>query len=619
MNPATVPTTTRDSGLLVPDGAGQLWAPTPSGLHREDVQALSDVDAQVLGMWHSEVCGDVVARPFWPAAVRRLSLEQRMTLASDPTLSAVWKERERRRVREGIWEIDADGEAVQLMSALEYFIRGYGHVQPEEGPPIPFDLWDAQAYALRVIEESLRVIILKARQLGLTWLTLHEAVHLLAFDPRTPVAKIMALSKKAEDAKKLLQRARRINELLPPYLRVEEDPETKGSLSKFGVIDRGEMVSLTSNPDDARSETATHVIWDEAAFTRHGGAPATLTALRATLGSRGRLRVVSTGNGPAEAPGDGQAFARMWSDAKAGSGDMVPIFLPDSVHPDRSDAWRAEERKSYLTEEDFLKEHPETEEHAFSVVGGLRVFLPAGINAAERLGGEYDEMREAGELPLPEYIYIGGDFGEFTHLLPIWPLEGGGIYVPPGEVAPERPQEVGESARQIVDSLRQLQAEQAVKDEDGNEKALLVPQIRTLRYDAAGVQSRRTFVKTVQSDDKLLKSWSTTRKAGKEQIRVAPIAFGKYKDDTKDYLRALFTRSWKAVATRESNLPEDDENYCDGTRIIAISPANKVVLRQLRGLKMKDDGTGRIEKGDDHGPDALIAGAAPIAVRTHDR
>jgi terminase large subunit-like protein len=605
--------TERESGLLIPTGAGEVWAPTASGLAAEQVEALTDADAMALAAWHAEVAGDVAARPFWPAAIRRLSLEQRLTLASDPTTSAIWRERERRRVREGVWS--RDGE--QLVSALEYFVRSYGHVQPEHGPPVPFMLWREQADVLRTMEEALRIIVLKARQLGLTWLALHHAFHMLVFDPATPVAKILALSKKSEDAKKLLQRARRINELLPPYLRVDEDSETKGSLSKFGVVDRGEMVSLTSNPEDARSETASYVIWDEAAFTRNGGAAATLTALRATLGTRGRLCVISTGNGPAEAEGDGQTYAQMWANAVAGSNDMTPVFLPDSVHPGRSEEWRRAERKNYLTEEDFLKEHPETEDDAFAQVGGLRAYSPAGINAAEKLGRELDELLERGELPLPEFIHGGADFGESTHLLLIWPLEGGGIYVAPGEVAPEVAQEVGESARQFCESARALQ-ELATSNGQAPDDGSIAPLLGSMPYDAAGIQSMRTFVKTVQTNPELLALWETVRRAGKDQIRTPKVAFGKYKKDTIDFLRHLFARSHRTMLTRAGDLPEGHEDYCDGTRIIAISPKNKALLRQLRGLERKE-GTGEIIKKDDHGPDALVAGTAHQAVRMHDR
>lgn len=577
--------------LWTPDQILSDWAPTPTGLAVEEVRSLSDGDLKVLGAWHAGVAGDVSARPFWPAAIRRLTLDERMAMASDETLSEIWKDRERRRVRESVG----------------YFVDGYGHVQAQIGPPEPFVLWGEQRGVLAEMIENLRLIILKARQLGLTWLALHHAFHILAFDEASPVAKILALSKHGGDATKLLKRARRINELLPPYLRLAEQEETKRSLSKFGIEGRGEMISLAGTPDAARSESASYVLMDEFAFIRHGGGEDTWTAVLPTLGEFGRVTVISTGNGPEEAPGDGQAFARLWKKARTGDPEagLVAIFLPDSCHPDRNEEWRRKERKKFFNDEEFRKEHPETEDDAFATVSGLRVYSPGGVNAAEILGRKYDEMLLRDELPLPEYIYIGSDYGEYTHMLLIWPLEGGGIYVAPGEVAPDRPQEVGESTKEILASALLIQRE---SDEEVNGEFVLEPLIRSNRYDAAGIQSNRTFVKTVQTDTELLKQWDVVYQRGKEKIRAQKIAFGKYKDDTKDYLRHLFERSAKAVAE------ESDE-----VRIIAISPRNKKLLRQLRTLELKDDGTGRIEKGDDHGPDALIAGAAPIAVRMHDR
>lgn len=605
------------SDPLIPDDAAAAgpWYPTPTGLNPDDVFALGDHDAKTLALWHAEVAGDVPARPFWPAVVRRLSIEARMELISDPALFDVWKERERRRVKGGV--LAPDGITV-LISAVQYLIDSYGHIQPEVGLPQPFLLWPEQRDVLGLMEEMLRLIVLKARQLGLTWLALHYLFHALAFDPATPVAKILALSKKGGDAAKLLKRARRINELLPPYLRVVEQDDTKRSGTKFGIVDRGEMTSLTSSPEEARSETASHVLWDEAAFTRHGSAGETWTALLPTLGERGKIFVISTGNGPAEAPGDGQAFAKLWRQARSGDPDvgLTPVFLPDSVAPGRTDAWRARTRKKFLTEEEFRNEHPESEDDAFDVVGGLRVYLPAGVNAAEKIGRELDSQLANGRLPLPECLYGAADFGESTHMLVLWPLEGGGWYVA-AEVAPQLPQEVGESTRQFCDETREVIGMAALHPDAPEDGQVLL--IENLRYDAAGAQSIRTVVTTIQRDPDLRALFATRRRAGKDQIYPVPVPFGKFKVNTMDHLRMLFRRSEQTILTRDQDLDETDENYCDGTKILAISSKCPVLLRQLRGLERVKEGDDRIKKIDDHGPDALIAGDAPLAVREQQR
>jgi hypothetical protein len=79
----------------------------------------------------------------------------------------------------------------------------------------------------------------------------------------------------------------------------------------------------------------------------------------------------------------------------------------------------------------------------------------------------------------------------------------------------------------------------------------------------------------------------------------APPPAGSYKEETVHYLRRLFRR----VAEGET------------TGVIAISPRNVVLIRQLYALRFADDDSGKVEKIDDHGPDALIAGVAPVARR----
>jgi hypothetical protein len=60
----------------------------------------------------------------------------------------------------------------------------------------------------------------------------------MAFDESTPRANILALSKRGDDASKLLERLRRIHVLLPPFLRQPEDATTRGSKREFRIQDR---------------------------------------------------------------------------------------------------------------------------------------------------------------------------------------------------------------------------------------------------------------------------------------------------------------------------------------------------------------------------------------------
>ena len=71
-----------------------------------------------------------------------------------------------------------DIETRNINSNCEYFIDNYGHVQDpdSEGGISRFQLWPEQKRALREIQAHRLNIVLKARQLGLTWLCLWYAL-----------------------------------------------------------------------------------------------------------------------------------------------------------------------------------------------------------------------------------------------------------------------------------------------------------------------------------------------------------------------------------------------------------------------------------------------------------
>ena len=57
---------------------------------------------------------------------------------------------------------------------IVYFVEEYGHIEDRNSQEIivPFKLWDEQKQALKDMENHKWTIILKARQLGISWLDL---------------------------------------------------------------------------------------------------------------------------------------------------------------------------------------------------------------------------------------------------------------------------------------------------------------------------------------------------------------------------------------------------------------------------------------------------------------
>jgi hypothetical protein len=259
---------------------------------------------------------------------------------------------------------------------------------------------------------------------------------------------------------------------------------------------------------------------------------------------------------------------------------FIPAKLDDNVHINR---------ESYLHSLSFLD--PELQQQLLdgswdarepgNWVLGDPTWVDAAVEMCEELltdpiTGLPCDPPEPDRTPgMDEYnfgrpvIHLGIDWGEHTQGYVIWPLERGGIYVPSSEVVSKHEDPQTSTVRLLNSALAQPYP------------------LGCSRYDAAGVQSMRTFVATAKNT------------YGIRTPRVTKVAFSKYKKETMGYLRQLFKR------TAEGHT----------TRVIAIHPDNKELIRQLKRWERKDEESDETTKVDDHGPDALVAGAAPIMAR----
>lgn len=205
---------------------------------------------------------------------------------------------------------------------------------------------------------------------------------------------------------------------------------------------------------------------------------------------------------------------------------------------------------------------------------GPWVYDSAQIDLALELGAELDRMRaERGVRPVDDWELVGIDWGELsTHALVCWRLEGGGLYVLAEVVLTQtEPSEATEAILAAADAYE--------------------PPLGWAYYDAAGVQSQRTFA--AECVRRRLKVKSDKVAFG------APSAAGSLKLEAIAYLRRLLHR----LAEGHS------------TQVLAISPRCQVLPEQLRGLQWEDEDGRRVRKGDDHGPDALICAVAATAIR----
>ena len=87
---------------------------------------------------------------------------------------------------------------------------------------IPFRLWGAQVQTLDTLRDRRLAVILKARQLGLTWLVLGFTLWQMLFHP---AATVLLFSRRDDEAVDLLRtRLRGMYDRLPAWLRVRAFP-----------------------------------------------------------------------------------------------------------------------------------------------------------------------------------------------------------------------------------------------------------------------------------------------------------------------------------------------------------------------------------------------------------
>ena len=133
------------------------------------------------------------------------------------------------------------------------------------------------------------VAILKARQLGLTWLCIAYALWLMIFRPGST---ILLFSRRDDEAKELLSRLVGMLIRLPAWMQptIGTNNDHELSFKNLNSVAR----SFPTTKHSGRSFTATLVIVDEADFIPW--LPQLLAAVKPTVDAGGRMILLSTSN-----------------------------------------------------------------------------------------------------------------------------------------------------------------------------------------------------------------------------------------------------------------------------------------------------------------------------------
>lgn len=236
-------------------------------------------------------------------------------------------------------------------------------LEPEEG-------WYWQRGVLDTWMEHPLNLVLKARQIGITWLGAGYALWKLLTMPGT---RALIVSINEDEAIKVVNRLFDMYRSLPEHLRFDAKitkptrdvrPTT---LIEFTFPD-GRISSAVGLPSTRRAghgETATLVLLDE--YARHEYARESWKATFATADNGGQVLVISTANGISnEQTGEGNFFHHLYVNAESYGIDVQ--FLPWSLHPDRDEQWYERNARA-LPPTDRAEQFPRTPDDAFINTG----------------------------------------------------------------------------------------------------------------------------------------------------------------------------------------------------------------------------------------------------------
>jgi hypothetical protein len=241
-----------------------------------------------------------------------------------------------------------------------YFIHHYCWIYDAEAREwIPFHLWPEQFEVIQQFQLHKLLVVLKARQLGMTWLFLALALWLMIF---WPIATILIFSKRDDEAVYLLgpERLKGMYMRLPSWMQAES------------VVTNNDHEFMLSTGSVARAfpttagdgYTATMVLADEADLVDN--LDRMIRSVKPTIDAGGWLVLLSR----VDKSKPNSSFKKIYRAAKAKLNEWVAIFLPWWVHPDRDEAWYEREKRNVESTtgalDNLYEQYPKTDEEALA-------------------------------------------------------------------------------------------------------------------------------------------------------------------------------------------------------------------------------------------------------------
>jgi hypothetical protein len=231
---------------------------------------------------------------------------------------------------------------------------------------VPLELFDYQREVLDAFRSNRYLVVLKARQLGLTTVAMGYALWMLLFRPGS---NIVLVSKNQTTADKALELLDFMYQFLPESIK-SRGPKPENNAAKHhsyrfsdGMV--SQITSYAATKTVAAGQTASLVLWDEAALAEYQ--EEVLRTLLPTTDAGGSMIVFST------ARGGHNMFAQLFRGAERGTNQFRSIFYPWSVSRlITPDDYEAKKRAMVSEPWLFYAEYPSSAEEAFRQSGRSR-------------------------------------------------------------------------------------------------------------------------------------------------------------------------------------------------------------------------------------------------------
>jgi len=269
-------------------------------------------------------------------------------------------------------------EARKCMNDPAYFLDQYGHLiaKNEIGRQVgkvAFKLFKYQFEVMDLYKKDREVIILKARQLGISWVTAGYALWLGIFHQ---YQRILIISINDTEAQVFLEKVKFIFDNLPDWLKPSVYKRNESTLwfgqrmgydtDEVGGIN-SKIESIPTSKTAGTSRSLNLLIVDEAAKvdymdTIYRSAQPALSTIEGQTIMVSTMTVESTSG----------FFEEMWFESKKESSSFATKFISYLRYPGHTKKWRDEQIKKLPASQRVLakQEYPETEEEAFQAIGG---------------------------------------------------------------------------------------------------------------------------------------------------------------------------------------------------------------------------------------------------------